>query len=154
MVSSTLFMGVLLSVWTGGLFGLPLVIDWVGLILFYWVVALPGRVGLSYALVSGFTLDVLSASPLGHYAMIMIIICMLGQLICLRFRKMDGISQVALVFMVLGLARFVDVWMASFESGSVTLTPPLLTAFCSALMWPVVMRLLRYFRRYHGLTEW
>jgi len=150
----TLIIGLLLSIWTAGLSGFPHLIDWVGLILFYWVVALPARVGLSYALLSGFSLDVLSASPLGHYALIMTLICLFGQLICLRFRKMDAVSQVALVFMVAGVARFLDVWLASFESASVAVTPPLLTAFCSALVWPLVMLVLRSFRRYHGLTEW
>jgi rod shape-determining protein MreD len=150
----TLLIAMLLSIWTADVSGLPLLIDWVGLVLFYWVVALPARVGLMYALIAGVTFDVLSASPLGHYALIMSLVCLFGQLICLRFRKMDTLSQIALVFMLAGVARFVDVWLASFEAQAVTVTPPLLTALCSAVVWPLVMQMLRYFRRYHGLTEW
>jgi rod shape-determining protein MreD len=150
----TLLIAILLSIWTAELSGLPLLIDWVSLVLFYWVVALPTRVGLAYALLTGFTYDVLSASPLGHYALVMSLVCLFGQLICLRFRKMDALSQIALVFMLAGVARFVDVWLASFETQAATMTPPLVTALCSALVWPFVMQILRYFRRYHGLTEW
>ena len=153
-VLSTLLVAMLLSIWTAELSGLPLLIDWVGLVLFYWVVALPTRVGLVYALLTGFTYDLLSASPLGHYALIMSLVCLFGLLICLRFRKMDALSQIALVFMLAGVARFADVWLASFETQAVTVTSPLLTALCSALVWPLVMQVLRYFRRYHGLTEW
>lgn len=150
----TLFIAMLLSLWTADLSGLPHLIDWVGLVLFYWVVALPTRVGFSYALLSGFTLDVISASPLGHYALILSLVCLFGQLIYLRFRKMDVLSQIILIFMVAGTARFVDIWLASFETQSTAVTPPLVTALCSALVWPIVMSMLRYFRRYHGLTEW
>ena len=150
----TLLIAMLLSIWTTEVSGLPLLIDWVALVLFYWVVALPARVGLTYALLTGFTVDVLSASPFGHYALIMTLVCLFGQLICLRFRKMDILSQITLVFMLAAVARFIDVWLASFETQAVAVTPPLLTALSSALVWPVVMQILRYFRRYHGLTEW
>ncbi len=150
----TLLVAMLLSIWTADVSGWPQLIDWVGLVLFYWVVALPARVGVTYALLTGFVFDVLSASPLGHYALIMTLVCLFGQLIYMRFRKLDTLSQIALIFMLTGVARFVDVWLASFETQAVTVTPPLLTALCSALVWPLVMQILRYFRRYHGLTEW
>ena len=39
-------------------------IDWLALILLYWVVALPARVGFSYAVGAGLILDLLNDAPL------------------------------------------------------------------------------------------
>ena len=129
-------------------------IDWLALILLYWVVALPARVGFSYAVGAGLILDLLNDAPLGHNAMVFCVIVVCAQLTYLRLRKLDRVSQMAVAFLVIGVAHFVETWLnlaAGYPSNSVS---PITTGLLSALVWPAVLSVLRRFRRYHGMTEW
>ena len=118
------------------------------------MVALPARVGFSYAVGAGLVLDLLNNAPLGHNAMVFCVVVVCAQLTYLRLRKLDMLSQIGVVFLVIGVAHFVDTWLnlaAGYESNSVS---PIMTGLLSAVMWPVVLSVLRRFRRYHGMTEW
>ena len=153
-VAFTLVMGLLLTLWSQALLGLSQVIDWLALIILYWVIALPTRVGLIYTIASGFALDLMTTTPLGYHALVLVVVCVFGQLISLRMRKMDLFSQCALVFLIVGLAHFVDATLATLSGFSQTATSPLLTAFFSACFWPAVLVTLRFLRRSQGMTEW
>ena len=48
--------------------------QWVALVLIYWVIALPFRVGIVVAWVAGIALDVLLSSLLGQHALALIIV--------------------------------------------------------------------------------
>lgn len=153
-VAFTLVMGLLLTLWSQALVGLSQVVDWLALIILYWVIALPTRVGLIYTIASGFALDLMTTTPLGYHALVLVVVCVFGQLISLRMRKMDLFSQGALVFLIVGLAHFVDATLASLSGFAQTATSPLLTAFFSACFWPAVLVALRFLRRSQGMTEW
>lgn len=153
-VAFTLVMGLLLTLWLQALVGLSQLVDWLALIILYWVIALPMRVGLIYTIASGFALDLMTTAPLGYHALVLVVVCVFGQMISLRMRKMDLFSQCALVFLIVGLAHFVDATLATFSGFAETATSPLLTAFFSACFWPVVLVALRFLRRSQGMTEW
>ena len=51
--------------------------EWVPLVLIYWVMALPYRVGIGWAWLAGIILDILEGSTLGLNAMALVIICLL-----------------------------------------------------------------------------
>lgn len=153
-VTFTLIMGLLLTLWSQALVGLSQLVDWLALIILYWVIALPTRVGLIYSIASGFALDLMTTAPLGYHALVLVVVCVFGQLISLRMRKMDLFSQCALVFLIVGLAHFVDATLANLSGLAQTSTPPLLTALFSALLWPAILVGLRFLRRSQGMTEW
>ena len=44
--------------------------EWVALVLIYWCMALPGRVGVGFAWITGLLLDVLRAGLLGQHALL------------------------------------------------------------------------------------
>lgn len=150
----TFLVGFCLTLWMIDIARVAQLIDWLALILLYWVVALPARVGFSYAVGAGLILDLLNDAPLGHNAMVFCVIVVCAQLTYLRLRKLDMVSQMAVVFLVIGVAHFVETWLnlaAGYPSNSVS---PITTGLLSALMWPAVLSVLRRFRRYHGMTEW
>ena len=52
--------------------------EWVAMVLIYWVVALPERVGIAIAWVVGLYQDVLDGSPLGQHAFALSVLAYLG----------------------------------------------------------------------------
>jgi len=153
-VALTLLIGLLLTLWSQALLGMSQLVDWLALIILYWVIALPTRVGLIYTITSGLAFDLMTTAPLGYHALVHVVVCVFGQLISLRMRKMDVFSQCALVFLIVGLAHFVDTFLATLSGFTQAATSPLLTAFVSACMWPVILICLRFLRRSQGMTEW
>lgn len=153
-VTLTLLMGLLLTLWSQALLGVSQLVDWLALIILYWVIALPTRVGLIYTITSGLVLDLMTTATLGYHALVLVVVCVFGQLISLRMRKMDLLSQCGLVFLIVGLAHFVDTLLATLSGFGQVAPSPLLTAFFSACIWPAVLIALRFLRRSQGMTEW
>ena len=74
--------------------------DWVSLILIYWCFAIPGKVSLGSAWLTGLLLDVVSFGVLGRYALSKMIIVFLAERLAFRVRIFPVWQQ---SFLILGL---------------------------------------------------
>ena len=122
--------------------------DWVSLVLIYWVIALPHRVGIFVAFCLGLLLDILQASTLGQNALSLSLVACLSLLLYQRLRLFNQWQQAAFVFIVVGINQIVEQWLQGLagwgtQSGPIFLMP----VVTSALLWPGIMVLLRYLRR-------
>lgn len=121
--------------------------EWVLLVLLYWIVALPTRVGLGTAWVMGILLDVLEGSLLGLNALALTIVAYIMVLVYQRVRMFSWVQQAVFVFLLVALDQFIAHWVKGILGVSSQSLMFLVPALVSAVLWPVLFMLLRGVRR-------
>jgi len=122
--------------------------QWVLMVVFYWTMALPYRVGLGFAWAAGLLLDVLEGTMLGINALTLLIVAYVTLSLHQRLRMYSPIQQSGLLFILalvaLGLSHWLRVISGQIEPVD---SMYLLAAFSSAAIWPALFSLLRSLRR-------
>lgn len=122
--------------------------EWIILVLVYWVIALPHRVGLLTAWTVGFFIDVLEGSLLGLNALALTLIAYVALSLYQRLRMFTPLQQSIIILMLTGVHQLMVFWVQTATSQNI---PPnllfVVSALSSALLWPVVFVVLRYWRR-------
>ncbi|MGM0632418.1 MAG: rod shape-determining protein MreD [Pseudomonadota bacterium] len=122
--------------------------QWVALVLIYWAMALPYRVGIGTAWVAGLLLDVMEGSILGLNAMSLAIVVYITLSLHQRLRMFSFLQQSALVLALVGLNMLLVYWVkvgiGQSDSRSLLF---LLGAVSSAFIWPWMFVSLRHLRR-------
>jgi len=124
--------------------------EWVALTLIYWVIALPHRVGIFTAVLLGVGLDALEGAVLGQNALALLVVAALCLNLYQRLRVFNLWQQAGLVFLLIGIDQMVCQWVQNLEGrGTSSLLLLLLPAVSSAVLWPVVLQILRSLRRHY-----
>ncbi|GGO82819.1 rod shape-determining protein MreD [Marinobacterium nitratireducens] len=126
--------------------------EWVPMILIYWVLALPHRVGLGMAWMFGLALDLLKGSPLGLNALSLTLIAFLTLLIHQRLRMFPLWKQALMVMVLVGINQLTFHWMQAIAGNARDSFMFMLPSLVSALLWPWVFVLLRSIRRTFRVT--
>jgi rod shape-determining protein MreD len=121
--------------------------DWLLLILCYWSMALPNRVGVGIACITGIILDLLYGTALGVHSFALAVPVFIVATNYQRMRN-QSILQLALTIGVLSfiyhlIIYWLQFWLTSIEFRIEFLWP----SVTSILLWPWVFWLLRKFRR-------
>jgi len=121
--------------------------NWVALVLIYWSMALPKRVGLWFAFFCGIVLDTSLGTLLGQHAMGLVIVIFFNMNFHQRIRVLALAQQAIYVFALLLVNQGVVAWVEGIMG-----RPTPLLAFFSAplvgmLIWPWVFVILRDIRR-------
>lgn len=120
---------------------------WVPMVLFYWVLAVPHRVGLISAWLVGVALDVLQAEPLGLNGVLLAGITFVAWRFYERLRMYAGLQHSLLLFFLLTvtelLRRAVNLLMTGEPVGTLWLLVPLM----SAMTWPFLEWALSWLRQ-------
>jgi rod shape-determining protein MreD len=119
---------------------------WIALVVFFWVMELPHRLGLISAWVIGLAADVLLADPLGLNGVLLAGITYIAWRFYERLRMYSVVQQCGVVFLlVLGseLMRALVQDVAWSRGWSWGLVAP---ALMSMLVWPLVYLVLQRFR--------
>lgn len=125
---------------------------WLAMVVAYWVMALPHRVGLLAAWVAGLATDVLFGELFGQNALVLVMVAWLVLLLYQRIRRFPLWQQSLVMLPVLGIAQMVSLWLSSLVGNRPPTLLYLLPALVSTVLWPwvfTVLRLLR--RRFHVL---
>lgn len=123
--------------------------EWLALVLIYWTLALPQRVGLATALVLGVGLDALEGAVLGQNAFSLTVVVLLSLILYQRVRLYNVGQQAAVVFILVGINQLICQWVQNLQGVGADSLLFLLPAVSSALLWPVVLHVLRGVRRYY-----
>ncbi|HEY9201357.1 MAG TPA: rod shape-determining protein MreD [Gammaproteobacteria bacterium] len=127
--------------------------DFVTLVLVYWALALPERVGVTVAWVVGLLLDVTHGAILGQHALGLVLVVFIVQLEYQRIRVFSLVQQALAVFVLLMIKQLLVLWV----SGLVGQAPPLqyyfLPSLAGALLWPWLFLTLRNLRRKFSLSK-
>jgi rod shape-determining protein MreD len=110
--------------------------------------ALPDRIGLFTAWLSGFFLDVLEGSLLGLNALALALIAYLALSLYQRMRMFTAIQQSSTILILVGIHQLLSFWVLTANNQN---TPPnlifMISALSSAIVWPFIFYGLRYLRR-------
>ncbi|MEY1662676.1 rod shape-determining protein MreD [Isoalcanivorax beigongshangi] len=121
--------------------------EWMTLVLLYWVVALPHRVGVFVGFGVGLFQDVLLGTVLGQHAVALALVAYMVLALHKRLRVFPPLQQSVVIFLLVGLGSLIS-YMIQNAVGRVLLPPVwvLLPALISALIWRPVFALLRWVR--------
>lgn len=125
--------------------------QWVSIVLIYWVIALPDRVGVFIAWIVGLFFDVASGALLGQNAIAMAFIAYLAIKLHLRIRIFPLWQQAMSVLILVALYQMITLWIKGMI-GMTTQGPSYwLPSISSMLAWPLVYLVLRAYRRHYKI---
>jgi rod shape-determining protein MreD len=135
---------------------LPFSIEWrslrpdiVSLALFYWVLALPHRVGITTAFAVGIAQDLIEGAPLGLSSPGLMLATLLLLLSYQRIRQYDLLQQSLVVLVLLLLSAGIEQWLRNGVNVPVMPLEALVGLLCSTMCWIPVRAILRQSRRYY-----
>lgn len=126
--------------------------EWVALVLLYWIMALPQRVGVNVAWILGLCLDVLKGALIGQHALALAVLAYLMLNLSLRIRVYPFWQQSVVVGLILFIYYALLLWIydmtGTIDYGWHYWWPVLL----GALLWPWIFIILRDLRRRHHIS--
>lgn len=121
--------------------------DWVMLVLSYWVLALPNRVNVGVAFVTGLVLDILLGTSLGIHSFAL---CLCIYVLAANYQRLRNYSvwQQSIIIGVLNaLYNMVVFWLQHLLTDIYFLLDYMWPVASSIVMWPWLFWLLRKVRR-------
>jgi rod shape-determining protein MreD len=115
---------------------------WVAMVVFYWVMALPNRLGLITAWLLGFFVDALNAEPLGLNGFLLAAITYITWRFYERLRMYSVFQQCGVVFLLVLGCELLRTFLADLTYGSGMSWGIFGPAFTSMLLWPFLFLLL------------
>ncbi|MDG2155052.1 MAG: rod shape-determining protein MreD [Gammaproteobacteria bacterium] len=112
------------------------------LVLIYWCMMWPSKIGIITAFFSGLALDILCGSLLGENALALSLVAFLTSRFYLQIRIFPLLQLSASVFALLTISSFVSFWIdgiAGLPSTGYSRAFPVITG---TLLWPFVMGLM------------
>lgn len=122
---------------------------WIAMVLIYWCMALPQRIGIGIAWLLGLLLDVQQGTLLGQNALGLALLAFITIQTYQRVRVFPLKQQAIFVCTCLLLMQFISLWIRGIMG-----VPPQhwtfwMPAFTSMLLWPWLFIILRDLRRKH-----
>lgn len=121
--------------------------EFVTMVVIYWTIALPGRVGVGVAWLAGLVLDGFQGVTLGQNAFGLAMVAYVCLVLYQRMRNFTPLQQAGMVFVLVGLQLLFGHWVESLTDRPSGQLSFLGAAFCSALVWPWLASLMRALRR-------
>ncbi len=124
--------------------------EWVILVLIYWSMALPERIGVGSAWFTGLLVDVLRDTLLGQYALAFALTVFITARLYQRIRNFPLRQQVISIFFLMLIYTSLVIWIKALTGIDVNFSMSLIPSLISALFWPLIYFILRNIRRtYH-----
>jgi rod shape-determining protein MreD len=121
--------------------------EWVTMVLIYWCMALPERVGIGFGWLAGLLLDVVHGAVLGQYALALALVAFITLHLHQRMRVYPLGQQALLVLLLVMLQQMLVIWVNGFLGETPRGLQHWLPAFVSMLLWPWLFLILRDVRR-------
>jgi rod shape-determining protein MreD len=110
--------------------------DWLGLMLIYWCMKAPLRVGVLHGFVLGLLLDLIVGAPLGQNALLLSLLAFLSALVYPRFRAYSLVQQALLILVLLGTVQLAEQWLRTLFGPFSMHLAFLLPSLIGAVLWP------------------
>ena len=120
---------------------------WVAIVLIYWCLALPERVGVGIAWVAGMFLDVQQGTVFGQNAIVLIIIAFVILKLHKRIRIYPLAQQAMIICGLLLITQLLTLWMRAMMGFPPQHWTYWMPAFTSMVLWPWLFIILRDVRR-------
>ncbi|PCJ38951.1 MAG: rod shape-determining protein MreD [Moraxellaceae bacterium] len=126
--------------------------EWVALLVVYWVIAIPHRVGVIVAWFVGLFHDVLVGAVLGQHAMSLAILAYITFVLHMRIRVFPMWQQSLSVLLLVGVYLLSMLIIQRTVTLSHWTLWYWLPAVSSALVWPWIVLPLRWLRKQYGVN--
>lgn len=126
--------------------------EWVTLVLIYWCLALPHRIGVFTGWAVGMLLDVAYGSLLGQYALSFSIVAYFSYLLHVRIRLYPILQQSLIILLLVALSQMIVLWIKGITGQTPESWNYWLPSITSMLVWPWLFFLLRAIRRIYGVN--
>ncbi len=120
---------------------------WVALVLIYWCMATPERVGVVVGWMAGLILDVMTGTLLGQHALGLSVVAWVAHHTHRRVRVLPLWRQAVPVFGLLFLYQVLVLWSNGIRGIPVATTAHWLSPLVGTLLWPWLFVVLRGIRR-------
>ena len=117
--------------------------DWVTLVLIYWAIALPKRIGVTVAWISGLLLDVSYGTLMGQQAIGMVLVIYIIHIQHLRLRVASLLQQAIVIFFLLLLKQLLTLWVDGMLGRAPDSWLYFMPTVTSTLLWPWTYLILK-----------
>ena len=125
---------------------------WVALVLVYWCMAAPERVGVLVGWMAGLLLDVMTGTLLGQHALAMSVLAYIAHYTHRRVRVLPLWRQGITIFVLLFLYQALVLWSNGIRGLPVTAFAYWTSPLVSTLLWPWIFVVLRVVRRRYAVV--
>ena len=127
--------------------------EWVLIVLIYWCLALPQRVGVGIGWIAGLMVDVAHGTLLGQHAFAMALVAFFTLKLHQRIRVFPIMQQAMIILLIVMVSRLAQLWVLGLSEKE----PPIwwvymIPAVCTAVIWPGAFTFMRFLRRYYRVT--
>jgi len=126
--------------------------EFVVIVLIYWCIALPSRVGVGIGWIAGLVYDVSTDALLGQHALTFALIAYLSIKLHQRIRVFPVWQQALTIFVLLMLQGTVTLWIKGMIGNAPPFSVFVLPAISTALFWPLAYFLMRQIRRHFQIN--
>lgn len=121
--------------------------DWVGLVLIYWCMALPDRVGVTTGWFMGLMVDLLTGTLLGQHALSLTIVAYVTLNFHQRLRLVPVWQQSLTILVLLVLHQLLSLWISRIIGRPGVPWHFWAPSLLGMIIWPLVYATLRGMRR-------
>ncbi|HHJ34829.1 MAG TPA: rod shape-determining protein MreD [Gammaproteobacteria bacterium] len=127
--------------------------DWVTLVLIYWAMALPSKVGVTMAWIAGLLLDVSYGTLMGQHAVGLVLVIYVIHVQHQRLRVASLLQQAIVIFFLLLLKQLLILWVDGMLGRAPDSGLYFMPTLTSTLLWPWTYLILRDLRRKFGINK-
>ena len=127
--------------------------DWVSLVLIYWALALPTRMGVSLAWLAGLAVDLFTLGIPGAHALSKAVLVYLVKMLALRVRTYPLWQQSVMIMLLLGLEVLMLAIVDIVTDGGLGVLYRWTAVIVGGLAWPLVYVALRRSRHLATLSR-
>ena len=120
---------------------------WVALVLVYWCMAVPARVGVVVGWFAGLLLDVLTGTLLGQHAFALALVAYITHKSYQQVRVFPPWQQAISVFGLVFVYQVLVLWVTGIQGNPVAASSYWASPLMSMVLWPWVFVVLRDVRR-------
>lgn len=126
--------------------------EMVSLVLIYWCLAIPERIGVGIGWIAGLMMDVAKGALLGQHALALCIVAWLTLRLYKRIRVFPLWQQAMIVMLLIFLSQMIILWIKGVIGQSPQTWTYWLPAITSALLWPWLFPLMRHVRHTYKVS--
>ena len=144
-IGITIFFAFLLEVFISNFFELSVYLPLTLMVLIYWNMALPKNIGLIWAMIFGFCLDINQEILLGSHVILFLFISYFTQRYFHRLRALYTVQQSLFVAIIVLIYQIFLIFFLSEFTATIIIELILMTVM-AALIWPIIFGILRQLR--------
>ncbi|PCI06516.1 MAG: rod shape-determining protein MreD [Gammaproteobacteria bacterium] len=127
--------------------------DWVTLVLIYWAMAQPSKIGVTMAWLAGLLLDVSYGTLMGQNAVGMVLVIYVVHLQHQRLRMASLLQQAIVIFFLLLIKQILVLWVDGMLGRAPNSWLYFMPTFTSAFLWPWTFLILRDLHRKYSVNK-